>query len=302
MKKILVTGSSGLLGQEILPLLVQAQLEVFALDIVIPETKIPGVVYLEGDLFDEKFLAEIFSRIKPAYLLNLAWKVTGDYANSNLNFSFLSVGLSMLELFRKNGGSRAIYMGSWFEYAPSEHPIFENNPLQENSAYSVCKIALWETASKYCEINGISFLWIRPFQVYGTNEKLPRLTASILDSIRQNKKLELNHASLKRDFIFCEDLARATVKAILSDVSGALNICSGKLLSLEEFAREFFRLAGKEDLLVVKNIPTKQPATLVGDNSKLKKMGFVHFTSHAAAAKIILEKNGIPIVTTCSQG
>lgn len=291
---ILVTGASGLLGKEILPLLLQTDINVYALDIRPPKQSLPNIKYIQGNLFDEDFITTIFNEIKPYYLVNLAWKVSGDYANSPLNFDFLKAGMNLLKAFKTNGGKRAVYFGSMFEYAASDFPLKEDSPLQATNAYEECKISLYKEASSYCADNGIELLWIRPFQIFGKDEVLPRLTAQIIKSIKENLVLKVKHSHLQRDFIFASDCAKAAVKLLFSSCSGPINLCAAKAVSLGDYARCFFNFAGKSALLQLENVPAEQPDLFLGDNSKLIKAGFKSFTPLENAVKIILQSNNIP--------
>lgn len=292
---ILLTGASGLLGKELLPRLSACGPKIWALDILPPKDKLPGIEYIQGDLFDETFVKNILGGVKPNYLINLAWKVSGDYADSSLNFKFLQAGMNLLKAFSANGGKRAVYFGSMFEYAASDRPLAESSPLQATNAYEECKTRLYRQALDYSKANGIELLWIRPFQIFGKDEVLPRLTAQIINSLKGGTAFKLKHSRLKRDFVFAPDCAEATVKALFSKAEGALNICTGEAVSLGDYAKLFFKLAGKEDLLFLSDEPSSQPSLYLGDSGKLlNEVGFNSFTPLPKAVKIILQSNNIP--------
>lgn len=292
---ILLTGAGGLLGKELLPRLSAGGMKVWALDILPPKDKLPGIEYIQGDLFDETYVKNILGGVKPNYLINLAWKVSGDYADSPLNFKFLQAGMNLLKAFCANGGKRAVYFGSMFEYAASEKPLAESSPLHATNAYEECKTRLYRQALDYSKANGIELLWIRPFQIFGKDEVLPRLTAQIINALKGGIVLNLRHSRLKRDFVFAPDCAAATVKALFSKAEGALNICTGEAVSLADYAKLFFKLAGKEDLLSLSDEPSTQPSLYLGDNYKLlNEVGFNSFTPLPDAVKIILQSNNIP--------
>ena len=69
----------------------------------------------------------------------------------------------------------------------------------------------------------------------------------------------------------------------------AVNICTGVSVSLAEYAQTVARLLGKENLLDLKNLPTTQPAIIIGDNSRLtNEVGFVpQYTLQEALKEII---------------
>lgn len=103
-KKIILTGATGLIGKEVLPLLKKEGFEVLALS------------SKTCNLFNKKEIYSVFNKFKPEYLLNFAWCTTGDYLNSELNYKFLEAGINMLGAFKQNGGRRTVFAGTCFEY------------------------------------------------------------------------------------------------------------------------------------------------------------------------------------------
>ena len=128
MKKVLLTGGTGLIGKETLRPLLERGFEVYGITID-ENNPNENVHWIKGNLFDEQFVSKVMKEICPEYLLNLAWIVTGDYINSNTNFDCLKAGIHLLEEFVKNGGKRCVFTGSCFEYAFQNTPIKETDPL-----------------------------------------------------------------------------------------------------------------------------------------------------------------------------
>lgn len=292
-KKIFVTGATGLIGKELLKPLTEAGFDVFSLTIEENNLAVPGVHWVKGNLFDEPFIARTLAEIRPAYLLHMAWCVTGDYAVSNLNFDFVRAGLSLLKYFAQYGGKRAVFAGTCFEYASADHPILETDPIALSNAYACCKNALHWMAESFCRQNHISFGYGRIFYVYGHREHPSRLTAGIMNALRAGKPYEIKFSQLCRDYMYSKDIAVAFVKLLASPVEGAVNICTGKAVSLAEYATSLGNLLHRADLLVLKQEPTSQPFIIVGDNTRLtREVGFVPAYSLNEGLKQILEEEG----------
>ncbi|MDR1123784.1 MAG: NAD(P)-dependent oxidoreductase [Elusimicrobiota bacterium] len=268
-KKVIITGASGLIGKEIITPLKEAGFDIYALTIDVNNPVIEGVTWVPCNIFDNKKTKEIFNYIKPQYLIHLAWVVTENYITSNLNFDFLKSSLGLLKFFHDAGGKRAVFTGTCLEYGQKAIPLKENDTIEPLGIYGKCKNYLREIAEIYCTNNNISFAWGRIFYVYGKGEHPKRLTASIINSLKENKPIQVNHAQLHRDYIYTKDIAGALTELLKSDINGIVNICSGKSISIGEYTEKIAKKLGKEDLLILKELPTPQPAKIIGNNTRL---------------------------------
>ena len=123
-KKVLVTGATGLIGKELAKPLQEEGFDVYAL--TIDENNVDnGIHWIKGDLFDKENIKLIVEKVKPEYLLNMAWATTGDYLKSDINYKFLNAGINILEHFKDNGGRRAVFAGTCFEYKFKDEPLKE---------------------------------------------------------------------------------------------------------------------------------------------------------------------------------
>lgn len=283
-RRILITGAGGLIGRETIKPLCEAGFEVFAVcrskaaaEAARSVAEGGRVKFAECDLFDESALGAVFAEVKPQYLLNLAWKTTGDYLSSNLNFEYLRAGISMLEHFRKNGGGRAVYAGTCFEYKFKDSPLAESDGLDaDKTAYTFCKDTLRRTAEYFCRKNSISFAYGRIFYVFGRGEDKSRLTGMIVDNLSQGREVVIKSGSLVKDYMYAADIAAAFAAIAVSDVSGAVNVCSGRGITVADFARSVAEKLGRPELLRFEEQPSNQPPAIVGDNRRL--IGEVGFT------------------------
>lgn len=266
LKRVLVTGATGLIGKELINPLIEHGFEVFA--ITIDENNSDSRVnWIKGNLFDENFIKSVMEEIKPEYLLNMAWATTGDYLTSNINFNFLNAGINLLKYFT---GKRVVFAGTCFEYKFKDEPIKEDDELDfEKNNYTFCKNKLREIAQYYCSNREISFAYGRIFYVFGINEAKTRLTGALFDKLLNNEEIIINNGELKKDYMYSKDIAGAFVSLLDSEVENVVNICTGKAISLKDYSLVIAKKLGKEKFLTVKNEPTTQPMLIVGDNSRL---------------------------------
>ena len=115
MKKILITGSTGFIGSSLMKLFLLKKYDVFAL--TRKNIKSSKIKYIKADIFDHKKINNMLKKIKPDYLIHLAWEANPKkYQNSNNNFKWLHSSLNLYQNFCKYGGSRALLTGSCAEY------------------------------------------------------------------------------------------------------------------------------------------------------------------------------------------
>lgn len=267
-RSVLLTGATGLVGKAALPFLREAGFEVHALTRGGrgPET---GINWINGDILDEKRVADIVAQIKPKFLLHFAWFVTG-YFDSRANEDLVRGSLSMLRHFSEQGGKRAVFAGSYKEYGSADAAFLsEETPVQPIDLYGKCKNELNQAARAYCAANGVGYAWGRIFSVFGKERDQRRLTPDIVNSLREGKRVTIRSGNVVRDFIYSKDVAEAFVKFLDNDVQGTVNICTGIATPLSDYARQIARKLNAEHLLAFEDRNVNEMKRAVGDNRRL---------------------------------
>ncbi|KLI43415.1 NAD-dependent epimerase [Brachyspira hyodysenteriae] len=276
MKKVIVTGINGLIGQYISKPLEELGFEVFG----IGTKSIKKSNYCSMDLNDHIKLENIFKEIKPEYLIHLAWDTKKGYLESETNFDLLYSSIKMLKYFKENGGKKTVFVGTCFEYKFKDTPLKENDDLNPTTIYAKTKNYLREMSELYSIKNNIDFCWGRVFYTYGDNENPNRLFPHIINSLKEDKKVSINYSQLKKDYIFAGDIAKSIALIIDSNVNGIINLCTSNTISLEEIALTIAKKFNKINLLELKKLNTEEPKIIVGDNSRLvNEIGFKNFTT-----------------------
>lgn len=288
-RKVFLTGGTGLIGSEVVTALQKLDFDVYGLTID-EENPENGVHWIKGNLFSPEQIDFILAQIKPTYLLNFAWCANGDYLNSDLNYKFRDAGLDLLRAFKKYGGRRAVYVGTCFEYEFKDRPLKETDTLNPKTLYASCKNELHYLAAEYAAQNDISFGWGRIFYVYGRHEHPNRLTASIINSLCKGETVTIRTSHLQKDYMYTKDIAGAFAAFLDSKVEGAVNICSGKAISIKDFATAIAQEFGRTDLLDMRCEETTQPPLIVGDNTRLTdEVGYKLQYKNIAADELLKE-------------
>lgn len=276
MKKVIVTGINGLIGQYIKKPLEKLGFEVYG----IGTRKKNEKNYYSVNLNNYIEVENIFNNLKPEYLIHLAWDTKRGYVDSDSNFEFIASSINMLKYFKENNGKKVIFLGTLAEYKFTDKAMKENDELELKTIYTKCKNYLREISELYCEKHNINFCWARIFNTYGENEHNDRLFPYIINSLKNNQKVSINFSQLKRDYIFAGDIAKILALIINSNLVGIINICTGKTISLEEIAIIIAKKMNKTHLLELYKKETKESIINLGDNSRiLNELNFNEFTS-----------------------
>ena len=250
MKKVLITGATGFIGKHVLNPLLENGFEIYPVKNI--------------DLLNANNIKKLFQEQKPNYLLHLAWETTpSKYWNSELNFEWVQASIEILKQFYKNGGGRAVFAGTCAEET-------------SKTPYGTCKKALKEIAESYCSLNNISFAWGRIFFLYGSNENPKRLVPYVINNLLNNQEALCSDGQQIRDFLHVQDVANAFAEILNSDVNNIVEISSGESVKIADIINKIGEITGKQELIKLgyKKSSDTEPKIILGDNSKLKEIGW----------------------------
>jgi UDP-glucose 4-epimerase len=244
MKKVLITGGSGFVGQNIIHLIKKLNLpiEVFNLDRTM--SKIVGVnniQCIDASDFNFETINEKFDCvIHTLALSNNAYCKDFEYAQK-VNIQFTK---KLLEFCRtKQKIDKFIYISSIIVYDNSNtSPVNENAKLYLHySDYGFTKGISEYYVEHYREKFGIPAITFRLSNIYGPYQSFidsPFLVPSKIIQGLLEKKIEVFDLSPRRDWIYAEDAAEAIIKAVNSSATGIFNLGSGIGINISEIIEE----------------------------------------------------------------
>ena len=246
MKKILLTGGSGLVGRNI-----QEHSSADKWEILAPSRK-------ELDLTDLSSVSQWVKKHQPDIIIHAAGLVGGIKANIQDPVNFLDVNLSMgrniIMVARDCNVTKLINLGSSCMYPKSIHsPLTEEKLMAgklepTNEGYALAKLF----TTKLCqyistENSNMQFKTMIPCNIYGKHDNFNLETAHLLPAIIQKihtaKVDNLNTVSVwgdgtvRREFLYAEDLADAILLAVedLHKIPNIMNIGFGLDYSVNEY-------------------------------------------------------------------
>ena len=233
MKNILVTGSSGFIGTHLLSKLSKEN-----------KYKIIKMDRSFGDItntatWNNVPKCEIVIHLAGKTFVPDSWKNPEIFINTNVAGTHL-----VLNYCRKNN-SKLIYLSSYLYGNTKKIPIDENEPVKTTNPYMLSKNISEDLCDFYSKNYGVNVLILRPFNVYGPNQKEHFLIPSIIKQVNLEKEIKVKDLKPKRDFIYVKDLIEAIIKTIELKMNfEIINIASGISYSVSEVIEEIQKVKG----------------------------------------------------------
>ena len=254
MKKVLITGATGLIGKSLLSVL-QSKKEYKIYAITTDENKLnkyENINVVEGDLKSSDFRKRVIEEIIPDVIIHLAWdQTTSDFRRSNENLKWLEISIDLLYRFIENNGKRFIFAGSSSEYDAQTGTFSEKSLAKAASKYGQCKRCFTELAQNYCS-DKCSFVSLRYFTVFGENDThsfgaIPQM----IRMLKNSEEVVCNSPLTTRDYIYADDAAFITYKMIDNPFEGILNVATGTPYKMADIFRIIGEAMGKEELVKI---------------------------------------------------
>lgn len=281
MSRVLVTGASGFVGQQLLQRLLDAGEDVHALSSrPAPLRGDRSVHWHKGDLLDPTSIGPALAEVRPERLVHLAWYVShGAFWSAVENVEWVEASLRLLRAFAGAGGRRALIVGSCAEYEWGGRDDLDeqDSELRPASLYGVCKDGLRRVAAAYALEAGFELAWGRLFFLYGPHEQPDRLVPAVIRALLAGERIATTAGTQVRDFMHVDDVAAALAAVLSSDVSGAVNIGTGRAASIGDVLDLIGELTGAGELIERGARPTApaEPARIVASVERLsQQVGF----------------------------
>ena len=237
--KVLVTGSSGYLGSQVVAALAAREgMEAVALDLREPARRLPGVAYETADIRSAEVDA-IVGRHKPRVVVHLASIVTpGKESKREFEFS-VDVGgtRNLLEACLTHGVRRIIVSSSGAAYgyhADNPEWLSESDPVRGNFsfAYSWHKRLVEEMLAEYrASQPQLEQIVFRIGTILGAT-----VHNQITDLFEKPRLIAIRGSDSPFVFIHDQDVVGAIVRGVDSPVTGIFNVAGDSKLSIHEIA------------------------------------------------------------------
>jgi nucleoside-diphosphate-sugar epimerase len=261
-RRVLVTGASGFVGRPAVAALAERGVDVHAVTLSQPATGPDGVEWHRCNLLEAGAARALVERVRPDELLHLAWKTGRRTLWESLeNDRWQASGVELVESFAAGGGRRAVVAGTCAEYRwGGAERLREDSPLSPQSRYSAAKDGMRRQLER---IPGVSLAWARLFFLYGPGQDAQRLVPSVIDAIQRGERPKLSEGSQRRDYLYVDDAASALVELLGAELTGPVNVASGRALSVRELVLAVADALGGRELIEFGALSAPDDAELV---------------------------------------
>jgi UDP-glucose 4-epimerase len=279
---VLLTGAAGLVGRAMGRLLDENGIVHRGTDIV-PAPSDLGAPYHQCDLADPQARTGLAAFCAPVtHVIHLASKITNEksLAASYLQQHRLNVAGTLNLVAALPPAVRHLsYASSITVYgSTTAAAVDESQPARPNCVYALTKLAAERLLLESSARTGLKIALLRYTSAYGPGPATGRAITNMICRLLDGQPPEIyGDGSTVRDYIYIDDLCRATLKASLREAEGVLNVGTGVGISAADLARLLVRLTGASVAPVrsPRLIDAQAGSSLVYDISKMRReLGF----------------------------
>ena len=278
MKKILITGATGMIGSAIIRKALKQDYEITCLvrknsSRINNIPKDERVKIIDCDISDYNTL-----ELDDTYdvFMHLAWNKTSVGGRDDVDCQLKNVEytLDAVRLAKRCGCSVFVGAGSQAEYGVQTVPLTPNLQVNPESGYGIAKYTAGKFARLLCSQIGIRFNWLRVLSVYGKNDGENTLISYVIRELKNGRSPELTPCEQTWDYLNCDDAARAFLAVAEKGIDGkTYPLGSGRGRKLSEYLEDIRSAINPSVQLGFgkKEYYPHQPMHLVADVSELEK-------------------------------
>jgi nucleoside-diphosphate-sugar epimerase len=248
MRRAIISGVTGFIGQELARQLERSGIEVHGLTRAAQRTSTGSIQTHRIDGRTET-VVEIFQTVRPDYVVHLAGLARREHLVDDV-IPFVQaniiLGAQLLEAMRLSGCMHFITAGSYLQYSDDGLPRAMN-------LYAGTKHAFSQIIDYYVDAFGISAATLILCNIYGEQEQRPQLITDIATALVEGRTLALHGDEAWIDPVHVEDAAAAFVRTmqIIEDypAGGRLlrySVTCGQDISATELISMFESIGGRK--------------------------------------------------------
>jgi nucleoside-diphosphate-sugar epimerase len=302
MKKIVITGATGMIGSALARQAAESDIEVLC--IVRSNTsrrdnlpKSEKIRIVSADLqeytaFDINEKYDVF--------FHLAWDKTFGPSRDDVDIQLNNIqyACDAARLAKRLGCSAFIGAGSQAEYGIVSEPLKTDTPVNPQSGYGIAKYAAGKFSKLLCAQLGIRFNWLRILSIFGPLDGSNTLIMYAINELRAGRSPEFTRCEQIWDYLYCDDAARAFLAVGEKGIDGkTYPLGSGKSRKLSEYLEALKDNVEPEGVLQFgkKEYYPHQPMYLCADISELTAdTGWKPEISFEEGIRMLIDSSSLP--------
>jgi nucleoside-diphosphate-sugar epimerase len=241
MKKLLLTGSSGFLGKNILEILKK-------------NYHVTTLGFTKGEDINTNLSIEIpFIPIIPDIVLHAAGKVHSVPKSNNDKQLFFDINyqgtVNLCKALEKTGFPKSfVFISSVAVYGLDEgENIDESYPLIGSDPYAQSKIQAEKFLSSWCSKNDIKLVILRPSLIAGPNP--PGNLGNMIKSIKSGIYFSIKDRNAHKSILMVQDIANLI--PLVENKSGIYNVCDSQHPTFNQIEKLISKQLNKKRLISI---------------------------------------------------
>jgi nucleoside-diphosphate-sugar epimerase len=252
--KILITGASGFIGQNLIDILLKKKYKISIITRKLSNVKkfkwFSKVKIFEKNLnnLNKKDYLEFSSN---DVVIHLAWDGLPNY-NDKIHFENYKISFDFIKKVIDSGIKHLIITGTCFEYGMQNGCLTEDCKTNPKNNYGLAKENLRKKIFSYSQKKKIIIQWVRLFYLYGKGQNKKSLIGQLEEKIRNNGKFFfMSKGNQLRDYMNIKDVCKRICKLVENNyINGVVNICSNKPITVENLVLKYLKNKKKNIKLI----------------------------------------------------
>lgn len=280
MKKVLVTGATGFVGNYVINELMQCDVSIIATSSNEEKAKqqswFHNVKYIPFDITQIQPTENYFFLFnEPDIVIHLAWEGLPNYKSEFHVIDNLQRHKLLLENLIQNGLKDLTVTGTCLEYGMQEGCLKEDLPSRPTVAYAIAKDNLRKYLESLQQQYSFSLKWLRLFYMFGKGQNIKSLLSQLeVALLRVDEVFNMSGGQQVRDYLPISKVAENIVAiALQKNIEGVINCCSGKPVTVKDFVESYLSKTNKSIRLNLGYYPYPdyEPMRFWGSTEKLNQ-------------------------------
>ena len=226
MKRIVITGATGMIGSALVKYAIGNGIEVLCIVrknsnrmCNIPDSNLIKILFFNSDEYCNLSVSENYD-----IFYHFAWENTSGISRDDVDIQTLNIKhtLDAVRLAKRLGCRKFIGAGSQAEYGIVSDSLKPETPVNPESGYGIAKYAAGKLSYILCSKLNIEFNWIRILSVFGPLDNINTVIMYTINELYAGRSPKFTKCEQFWDYLYCDDAARAFIAIGENGINGKI--------------------------------------------------------------------------------